>query len=660
MEPLAPKKDESVLQAMLAQLTEMNGHAAQTRELQQKDLEATTLLANRILKLEKTLSKEAGETQKRQNMKRLRDKEAGKTRRSKEKSEQDSIFAAGIFDMPLGIIGALGGALTGFGLLMVGLVLRFNQLNADVQSGMREVYDGIQGFLAAINLGKFVSLLGNITKLVATVPAALVASIGAAISTALKIDFRTMLRWMRMRINRTVRPIREFIQGIGTSISKFFSDIGRSVMTRLRSFSPTRVIMDAFSGIGRVFGKISEAGRAFTGAFSGISRIFGNISGAGNTASRVLKGIFSVFKGLLTPLGTMLGLASRLAWPLTLAVGLFDGIGAAWRSWESGVRDPIELLRAGIVGVIEGFTSIIGDLGTVFGWAATGILRMIGVPEGFAESIGDGIKGFFDALEGLIRAPLIFLADATAWLIRAPIVLLQGMWRAFTNTLSWLGDGAKMLIDGVFNGFSAIFTAVRQMLAGNFSGAASTIGSQIWDNISGFFGWLVDGVTGFFGPLLGAVGDLFNVSDAISDLKQRALDALTDLFDSVAEGLRNLVTDPIGFMNNIFGRSNEDDNRPTTERGGRWWNPFGRNEESQMQPPVGTQTAASGLALRETTERTETVRQQAQTNAMSSVLATTTNTNVINNNSETRSANIFGRTRPTFDGDVGRAAPTSL
>lgn len=124
------------------------------------------------------------------------------------------------------------------------------------------------------------------------------------------------------KIGSTTSSIGTMFKSIGTAITKFFAPIGEAFAV-IKTYSST---------VGNVVGKISAGIGKFFGFFASIGEFFGNIVGKLGAFSKVF--------------GAVTKVVSKLAYPITLIMGAFDGIMEGIKGFEEG----------GIVGAIQGFT----------------------------------------------------------------------------------------------------------------------------------------------------------------------------------------------------------------------------------------------------------------------------------------------------------------
>lgn len=120
---------------------------------------------------------------------------------------------------------------------------------------------------------------------------------------------------------RITTAISNMFRAISVAITKFFSPIGKAFGV-VKTYSST---------IGNIVGKITSGLGRFFGFFTSIGKFFGNVVGKLGAFTKVF--------------GAVTKIVSKLAYPITLIIGAYDGIMEGIKGFTAG----------GIVGGIKGF-----------------------------------------------------------------------------------------------------------------------------------------------------------------------------------------------------------------------------------------------------------------------------------------------------------------
>ena len=261
-------------------------------------------------------------------------------------------------------LGFIGNALSGLGgvaailsasALGIGLALaRMNDDFTTISTDLNEFVSGTVGALVALDL------IGYVRKL----------KIGLQVITFLPRQILNLImlpmKGIGKNIMKGLRPITNIFRNIGTAVKPFTDAIGGFFSMLGKG---TRAIGGGFGTVGRM-----------------IMRMLPILSVAGDIAKVVMRSV------------------ARFSGVFTIVLAVFDGVMAAlsFASANEGAS-MVDIIRAGLIGAWEGFTSLIGDLGTFFGWVTERFLRWMGVSEEVAAGVREGIENFANAFEGALN-----------------------------------------------------------------------------------------------------------------------------------------------------------------------------------------------------------------------------------------------------------------
>lgn len=248
---------------------------------------------------------------------------------------------------------------------------------------------------------------------------------------------------------------------------------------------------------------------------------------------------------------------------LNMATGLADGIIAA-----------LPVLVAALPQLIQGIiTALIGFIPQLI---EAGIQLFVSL----VSNLPAIIEGIIAAIPEIIEAILTSLAELSPALGE----LFQGAWTLITSIWSV----AIGFFQGIWDGISAVFSVVGEVLSGFFQGAWNLI-QGIWNAVVGFFSGVWSGIvgvfsgvasffSGVFGAAWNAITSIFNklgsffsgvwsavvsifrdagvaVGDAISGAVRGAVNAILSGATSIINGFISAINFAISIINAIPGVS---------------------------------------------------------------------------------------------------------
>lgn len=350
------------------------------------------------------------------------------------------------------------------GLGLIGIVARHEQMSKDVEQAIKEIYSGINGAIASFNLPHFLRMLQGILK---------ISSLGILNLTGI----------VNILANAKIPIISDLVKGV----------------------------LASFSIIGKFFdGLLSGTGK--------IARAIGDLP--------VLKSILKFVSTVLFPLkdlvirfGKVLG---RFSVVFTVVIGLYDAFVGARDAFKAG-KGKIGILFGAIRGFVNGFISIVGDIGTFLGWITNHILQWAGVSKQTSERIQSFIVGIFDKIEFTLSSIINFFLDINQWIftkidnfVTGKESLSEIFQQGLTGIIDFVNSVPK-IVAGFFSSLVERFSSfIPASLSLDIESVKSSLNSMfnivnnVWENIQGFFkeaesyvgnkakelwGWL----NGFFG-----------------------------------------------------------------------------------------------------------------------------------------------------------------
>lgn len=179
-----------------------------------------------------------------------------------------------------------------------------------------------------------------------------------------------------------------------------------------------------------------------------------------------------------------------------------------------------------IAAILEGLASLAPELGALFEGAWQMITAVWNVAIGFFQGIWDGISAVFSVVGEVLSG---FFQGA--W------DLIQGIWNAVVGFFS-----------GVWNGIVSVFSGVASFFSGVFSAAWNAI-TSIFNKLGSFFSGVWNAVVSIFRDAGVAVGD------AISGAVRGAVNAILGGATRIINGFISAINFAISIINAIPGVS---------------------------------------------------------------------------------------------------------
>lgn len=197
------------------------------------------------------------------------------------------------------------------------------------------------------------------------------------------------------------------------------------------------VFIKKIPGVAKIFSWIGKQFTVITKMFSKVSSIFSKVIGSLKILGSFAKGFMKGF--------------SKLAWPLTAIMALFDFI-TAFMGTEGTIIDKI---KAGISAAIVGFLEMPLKL---IGWLTDKFLGMFGIEieGGTGSKLIEGLKWFIDKSLNVILWPF------------------KQLYKAFKSLIEWFSSEDKTSI------FSTIWEGIKSYYG------------FLWDTIKAPFVWISD------------------------------------------------------------------------------------------------------------------------------------------------------------------------
>ncbi len=276
-----------------------------------------------------------------------------------------------------------------------------------------------------------------------------------------------------------------------------------------------------FAPIGGVLGKISPIFTKVGSLFSKSGPLF-KIFGKGGSLGKFLPALGRVF--------------SKVAFPLTIAFGVFKGIVEGIKGYKEG----------GIMGAIQGFfigafDAVIGDLALMIGNIGEKIFGLLGFDQ-FAGKFNQAIEDIIGGIKGVMTG----IFDS----IKA---LFSGDTEAFKEALSSILGSLKGIIVGE-DGEGGIFGALTGLLTDIFFTFPEKIGAFFDSTVIPF---LTETVPTFLSETL--LPKLLEVGQNIGRVIR---DVFMDMVDMIKEKISGLIPEPFkkagGFFKKVFSSAKDD------------------------------------------------------------------------------------------------------
>lgn len=194
--------------------------------------------------------------------------------------------------------------------------------------------------------------------------------------------------------------------------------------------------------------KIMDIGTVIAGVLLIFRKaVFSLFSKVATLTTAIVKNLDKVLPAIRGALGVLGRIASKIALPLTIAMGLWDAITSAMEGYEkNGITGAI---REGLAGLTAGLIGWVGDLGA---WAIGSLMQMVGM-----EDLGSAVKEF--DFTGFVRDTVGQMYDfvtgyLTSW--------KESMGAAFDQLLSGNLIGSIMAV--VASPFKGLYDGLTEAL----------------------------------------------------------------------------------------------------------------------------------------------------------------------------------------------------
>lgn len=213
-----------------------------------------------------------------------------------------------------------------------------------------------------------------------------------------------------------------------------------------------------------------------------------------------VKGLFGGKSGVLSkilgPLKILGGVIGKLFLPITLILGVIDGVQGFMKEFgETG--SILDGIRGAVVGIVDGF---IGGLVRLVGSAIEMILGFFGLDnlgKSINEKIGELMDSFLLAVGGIVDIVTGLFSFDGERIMKGLGAMFSGVGGFFLNLLSAPIDMAVNFLKDIFGfGDQEKPFSLKSWLFGG-DGEKGLIG-RIWDNITGIFSLPEGGIMGGF------------------------------------------------------------------------------------------------------------------------------------------------------------------
>jgi len=276
-----------------------------------------------------------------------------------------------------------------------------------------------------------------------------------------------------------------------------------------------------FSPLGAALGKISPIFTKFGNLFGKSGTLF-KIFGKGGSLGKFLPALGRVF--------------SKVAFPLTIAFGVFKGIVESIKGYkEGGIMGAIEAFYIGV------FDAVIGDTLGLIGGLVEKISGIFGLGD-FGKMFNDSLANITDGIKGVLSG----VFDAVK-------ALFSGDTDAFKEALGKIWESIKMQFIGDGEG-GGLLGLLLNGLKLQFVELPARLGGFLSDTLIPF---LVETVPTFLSETL--LPKLLEVGQNIGRVIR---DVFMDMVDMIKEKISGLIPEPFkkagGFFKKIFSPAEKD------------------------------------------------------------------------------------------------------
>ena len=294
-----------------------------------------------------------------------------------------------------------------------------------------------------------------------------------------------------------------------------------------------RAIGDALTGIEDPAKRVAAATALFGRAGAELLPFFNNLDKAATDIERFGRALDNVDRRRVDEFGDSVDavkVATRqLGTEITLPfVGLGEGINQAAAEFLGGINsivgpigDVLEPVLSGLGAAFELVGVIIGGIGRTIG----AVLAPIG---DLAQAFGSVGEVFNDAFVDVIR----YLVDAS---------VATTEWLVSFSGVSVLADGISALSSG-FDALSASLAPVAELAQ-----RIGTVVSEAFSQLSAAVSSAISSTVGNIAEAVQAFGEFTGISGLISSFA----DSVTSAFNSIWDGIRNVVSQVGGFIESV-------------------------------------------------------------------------------------------------------------
>jgi len=362
-----------------------------------------------------------------------------------------------------GLLAAMGVAAAA-GAIVMGVALAASRMRTDLDDAMTKTIEMVTGFFVSLNTIGFAKKVGSLIN-------TMMFGIPSMINNAIRAAFDS--KWFKTLRTNLFSPITRFIARLGNWLTP--------------AKSSRRMLFDGIKFIFKWIGKISKFFVDIVKAIIPFKEFLGKLLGA-------------VFRSL-----------GKFAWFITLVIAIWDGMTAAFTEAGQQGSDAISVFVAFFRGAVNGFLTLITDLGEFFGWIVEKVMRMMGFSEEASLAVREAINGAAQWLEDWV----IGLSNWFYDFVEAALRMFGGFFGE--NPVEGIGEVWDMLV-GAWDSFWS-------MITGAFSGMVSFLDDailwarrlnpgEILGNMLQGAGNLAAGTTAALLP--GSAGAIATIADALN------------------------------------------------------------------------------------------------------------------------------------------------
>ncbi len=212
-------------------------------------------------------------------------------------------------------------------------------------------------------------------------------------------------------------------------------------------------------------------------------------------------------------------------------------------SLVTGITEALpELIPAAVGAILTICTSLIDNLPEIL---HAGLQLIVGLGNGLLAALPDLIAQLPEIISGIVD----FLIESMPMIIAAGIQLLGGLIKAIPEVILVLLEKLPDIVIGIFealtspDSLSMLADAGLELIEGLWQGI-SDAGKWLWDQISGFFGGIVDGICGFFGihspsTVFAGIGKnlMLGMGEGIDKEAKHVLDDVTGIAEDISSAM---------------------------------------------------------------------------------------------------------------------------